>query len=71
MVCDIEKTDIIVKIYALIEPNNNNSGKFSESIWPGLLSKNVAFLMNWEKLIPLMSAVGDGLQKMSLLVLKA
>ena len=63
IVWNIEKIDITVKIYTLTEQNTNNSGNFSESICPELFIKNVPCLMNWEMLIPSMTAVDDGLQK--------
>ena len=57
------KTEIVVEIYTLPEQNANNLGNFSESICPELFFINVPLLMNWEMLIPSMTAVDEGLQK--------
>ena len=55
------KTEIIVKMYTQPEQNANNLGNFSERICPELFFINVPLLMNWEMLIPSMTAVDEGL----------
>ena len=66
-----KKTEIIDEKHTLPELNTNKSGNFSESTSLEKFFKNLPFFMNWEMLIPSMTAVYDDLQKFSLLVLKA
>ena len=61
----IEKNQMIIKIYTLTVKNANNLRNFFESMCPGLIFENLVFLMNWQIIFPSMTAVDDGLQKIS------
>ena len=56
---------MIIKIYTLTVKNANNLRNFFESMCPGLIFESLVSLMNWQIIFPSMTAVDDGLQKIS------